>query len=568
MHLFASFLLLGAAAAAQAQSCAHSICGPYQAVMSACSSGMPSGSGCLNTNNVGFYTTKPATGSFDKSFEGIDSCAVTNSECEKSAPYDIDPNGSVGHYQFLQSLNVVVQAWDKTTGKGIFSSSKNGKADAQPTGKPFSSKLGTHCGSPGGDILSMYDHLDERFLIAFKARWTGPNGVNHYSWCIAVSTQDDLYGGGVSHWSVYDFVLDGVLPTDSNNANNYYVPDYPKLGTWNDGNFYVSWDLLSPVNYQIYGSEICSVDRTAMVAGNAANPMICYVYWPPGQTGGNWNPGTVFSLIHTILPADIESASAQPPAGRSPLFLAIVNPNNGDGAPCKVAPCTSNQLALWSWSSFSAEQAPASVRVEQYTPGCYDPNVTYNTVCVNEPGGYRVDSVGDRLMHRLIYRNFGSSSRPSGEILAATHTVKDPTTGHENIRYYWLQLTGENSASVLDYGNLHSSKLSFFMPSMAFDKKGNLGVIYSSSGGCTEADCYPALYYNKIRYLQPSQPAALIKQGTAEVRTSQGLWGDYFGAGIDPADDSTFWGTGEYFDKNETGTLTTWQTRVVKMPME
>jgi hypothetical protein len=568
MRVLLPLLLLLSEPAAKAQACGNKICGPYSAAMYACSSGTSSGTGCLNTSNVGFYTTKPATGSFDKSFEGIASCAVTNSECEKNAPYDVDPNGGVGRLQFLQSLNTVVQAWDKTTGKGIFANTKNGKAAPQPTGGPFASKLNSHCGSPGGDILAMYDHLDARFLIAFKGRWTGPGNLNHYSWCMAVSTQDDLYNGGVSYWSAYDFVLDTVLPTDSNNANNYYVPDYPKLGTWNDGNFYVSWDLLSPVNYQIYGSEICSVDRTSMIAGKAANPMNCYAYWPAGQTNGRWNPGTVFSLVHTILPADIESAGAQPPAGSSPPFLAIVSPDSGNGAPCRTAPCTSNKLALWRWTSFSAGQAPAYVPVETYTPGCYDPNVTYNTVCINEPGGYRVDSVGDRLMHRLIYRNFGSGSQPSGEILAAAHTIQDPTTKHGDIRYYWLQLTGENSASVLGQGNLHSSNLSLFMPSMAFDKKGNLGVIYSISGGCAESTCYPALSFSKIPYLKPANAPLLIQQGKAEVQTNAGLWGDYFGAGIDPTDDMTFWGTGEYFDQNETSSRTTWQTRVVKMPLD
>ena len=571
LHLMGLLLILANGLNGLGQTCSNSICGPYSASMYGCLSGTSSGTGCLNNNNVGFYTTSPANGSFSGSFEGIDSCNVSSSECEKKPPYDIDPNGGVGSYQFLQSLNTVVQAWDKTQGTGIFVSNKNGTtAVPQASSRPFAPQLGKHCGSPGGDVLAMYDYLDSRFVIAFKARWVDNNKANHYSFCVAVSSQDDLQGSnGVSNWSAYDFVLDNVLPTDSKAGNAYYAPDYAKLGTWNDGNFYVSWDLINPSGFQLYGSVICAVDRANMVAGNGANPMVCYVYWPAGQTKGAWNPGKVPTLIHTILPADIESSAAQPPAGRSPLFLAIVNPNNGKGGPCTSGPCTSNQLALWSWASYSGGQAPTFLTVNEYTPGCYDDSAPYNTVCVLEPGGYKVDSVGDRLMHRLVYRNFGitpaATASPMGEMLAAAHAIDDPTSGLTDIRYYLLRLTGSDSASVLVDGDMTSSSLNLFMPSLAFDKNGDLGVVYSTSANCSDSTCYPALYFDVVPYLRPPDNPTLVVQGTAENQERHGNWGDYFGAGLDPTDDLTFWGTGEYFDTNETSSLVTWQTRVVKM---
>jgi hypothetical protein len=492
-------------------------------------------------------------------------------ECEKNSPYDFDPNGGVGTYQFLQSVNIVVQAWDKSTGNGIFVSNKGGTtASVQGVTSPFQPKLATHCAHVGGDDLAMYDHMDGVWIIAFKTTWKDGNNFTHYSFCIATSTQDDLEGtGGASYWNAYDFVLDTVLPTDSNDSQNYYHPDYSKLGTWNDGHFYVSWDLFDPVKFTVYGSEVCSLDRTSIVAGNAASPMNCYVYWPAGQTNGMWNAGTKPTLIHTILPADVESSNPvqQPPSGRSPWFLAIVNPNNGNGGPCNSGPCTSNQLALWNWTAVSGQQAPNLLTVNTYTPGCYDPGNPVATICIPEPGGYKVDSVGDRMMHRLVYRNLPQNStlsRLGGETLAATHTINDPSSGNTDIRYYLIRVSGDSTPSVAATGNLSDATLNLFMPSASMDEKGDLGIVYSTSAGCTTSNCYPALNFVVVPNGQAPDPPTLVIQGTAENQATPGLWGDYFGAGVDPTDDLTFWGVGEYFNTTQTNSLVTWQTRITK----
>src|SRR5208337_1313535 len=122
----------------------------------------------------------------------------------------------------------------------------------------------------------------------------------------------------------------------------------------------------------------------------------------PGYVAGPGGTGN--SLIHTLLPADFEGNTPIPGGSAGEYFLALVNPSNpGTNVQCSVSPCTSNQLAFWTWSDFTTGAGPSYLTFPNspYTPGCYNPSHPYNTYCVWEPCGRVVDSIGDRLMSRL-----------------------------------------------------------------------------------------------------------------------------------------------------------------------
>jgi hypothetical protein len=267
------------------------------------------------------------------------------------------------------------------------------------------------------------------------------------------------------------------------------------------------------------------------------------------------------SLIHSLDVGEIDSATG-PPNGESEYFLSIVNPSNqqqgGNGqhvCTSQSTPCTSNQLALFTWGT-NGLAGPTFVTVNPYTPGCYDTSRTgseFNTVCVPVPstnlsqiGAYGsplcgdyvpgfpcLDSLGDRMANRLTYNNLTSSgSGPSGEYLTASHVVME-NAGNERtgIRYYILQVGGSNGAATVLVNSGGTSgppdlqdrtgTLYYFMPSAALDKNGNLAIEYTTSGAhCSSCQTNPAISVDVLPWGTSSfEPPTLIMQGTGDQRT-------------------------------------------------
>src|SRR5260370_10521431 len=102
------------------------------------------------------------------------------------------------------------------------------------------------------------------------------NGFKINGSCVAVSTSSDATGT----YHLYQFSYGTTLP------------DYPKLGVWPDA-YYITTDSF-PKGGFFTGAETCALDRTNMLAGNAAK-MICFKRRPSD-----------FSL----LPCDLDTAKA------------------------------------------------------------------------------------------------------------------------------------------------------------------------------------------------------------------------------------------------------------------
>jgi len=527
----------------------------------------------------------------------------------------VDSNIAVGltvagmNSQVLQWVNPkYVQAFDKVTGQPIFTT--KGGTTALPEGVVglWSSSTQAECRNTSGNVQILFDRLDNEFVINRRVTYD-VDGIAHYAWCIAVSSASDLSKGSTK-WYAYEYKLDSVIPClpSSNYCTKgsayYYYPDWPRIGTWADG-FYVTFDLADPTySYLPIGFEACWLDRADIAKGAPSNPMECYTYMVPTAQ----EP----SLIHSVDVADIDSATG-PPNGEPEYFLSIVNPSDaqqGDNGQnvctSKSTPCTSNQLALFTWGA-SGLTGPTFVTVNAYTPGCYDTSQQGsedNTVCIPEPstdvndiGGYGtpscywfntpcVDSLGDRMANRLTYNNLSSSGGgPNGAFLTAAHVVMESTSNQRTgIRYYILQVANGSASVLVNSGGSSgppdledpNATLFYFMPSAALDQNGNLGITYTTSGAyCSscQTQSHPAINFDVLPWEALSfDPPTLIIQGAGDEENASD-WGEYAATVIDSTDNLTFYGVGEYFDTSQTGdknckkpssNCLTWQNRIFR----
>src|SRR5262249_2419888 len=149
------------------------------------------------------------------------------------------------------------------------------------------------------------------------------------------------------------------------------LPDYPKLGIWPDG-YYVTSNTFGFNGQLFMGARTCAMDRSRMLAGLSA-PMQCF---PRGIRDSS------------LLPSDLDGCTA-PPAGA---------PNSQ----LELGPSPSLRL-FKSHVDFAVPAnttltGPVVIPVAAYTDAGSVPQ---------PPPGEVLDSLGDRLMHRLAYRNFG-----------------------------------------------------------------------------------------------------------------------------------------------------------------
>lgn len=466
-------------------------------------------------------------------FEGITASQLSNPK------FDIDPNGAVGTKQYLEWTNVGFQAYNKTTSAPVWSSPQVGTS-------PWTKNGQTSCNSITGDGYVLFDRLAARWVIGAHNS-PGINGT--YLYCIAVSSTDDLSASNL-RWYTFAFSLNSVA--GKNSSGHTYFPDWPKLGAWPDA-YYLTFDLLDVDNhYQPIGAAACALDRSHMLLNQTPRAMQCFTDPPSPPTAGRY-------LSHSLIPADFEGTNP-PPAGRNEFLISIQNP------PVDGVTTTSSALNLWAFHvdfnvPANSTFTNTTLHVPSYTPGCYNlTNVGY-TWCVPEPmagptGGHRkIDSVGDRMMPRMAYRNFGSY-----ESWLATQTVRTGLNTNQQTGIRWYELRGSGTPTLFQSNTIKIDTSNFrFMPSISQDKNGNAAVGYSISS----AVAHPGIAASWWSLPRPSSPVELILyKGTGDQGNSV-QYGDYSSMTLDPSDNCTFWYVNQYFVQNQTATPN-WHTRIAK----
>jgi len=398
-----------------------------------------------------------------------------------------DTNGDVGLTHYVQVVNIGIGMFDKATGTRLVLISYNDFFDGTGTLCDYSNR---------GDTTVIYDQMAGRWIIS-DFGWVGSSGP--YYQCIAVSQSEDPVSGG---WYFYALLAN---PSDPNALN-----DYPKLATWPDA-YYMSANMFYGT---VSGARVWALNRAAMLNGQ---PM-------------TWVAFSLGSAYWSLLPSELRGP--QPPAGSPNYFVALDDPH---------------LLRLWKFHvdwvnpGNSTFTGPTNVNVASFTyPGD-----------IPQPApGEMVDSLGDRLMFSLQYRNFSTH-----ESLWVNHTVA--SAGVTGVR--WYELRDPAAPTLYQQGTYQPDSTYRWMGSLAVDKQGNMAVGYSVSSTTVK----PSIRYAGRLVTDPlgtlPQGEASIIEGTGVQLSGSGRWGDYSKMTVDPVDDCTFWYTNEYYQVNSNRN---WQTYI------
>jgi hypothetical protein len=466
------------------------------------------------------------------SFEGIDASQLQNNVVKR----DVDPNGAIGTKQYMEWVNISLQAWDKTTFQPVWSTPiLAGTLWANNQNTPDCAGNGIR-----GDGEVIFDHLASRWVVSGHST---PTNSSNYYFCIAVSSTDDLTASNLL-WYTYEFLLNPYLGKNSQGTPNF--PDWPKLGTWPDA-YYMGLDLLDPVHFKYVGVLACALDRTNILTNSTARPIQCVTT----------NNGLTY-LYHSLEPSDVDGTTA-PPSGQDNIFVSAQAPVRTNGNK------KSTLMNLWdfqldpNWSGNS--KFVRSMRtVRSFTPGCYETSSPDNTVCVPQPamksggGHYLIDSVGDRLQWRLAYRNFGSYQ---SWLVSHTVLVGTGTSNRTGIR--WYELRGTGVPNIHQTGTINPDKVTYrFMPGIAQDHDGNAAIGYSVGNTTT----HPGIRGSSWSLTKQTKPVEFhILDGSGDQENSV-KWGSYVSMTVDPDDDCTFWYVNQYLTANQTQQNVIWKTKV------
>ena len=185
----------------------------------------------------------------------------------------------------------------------------------------------------------------------------------------------------------------------------------------------------------------------------------------------------------------------------------------------------------------STLSSPTNIPVAAFNPACNGGN------CIPQPGTrQKLDSLADRLMYRLSYRNFGGY-----ESLVVNHSVSvgKGKSGRSGVRWYELRSPGGTPA-VYQQGTFSPDSTYRWMGSIAQDKLGNIAVGYSASSSSVA----PSIRYTGRLVsdaLGTLQTETVLKAGAGSQLTGLARWGDYSTMDVDPVDGCTFWYTTEYY---------------------
>jgi hypothetical protein len=397
-----------------------------------------------------------------------------------------DTEGTVGSTQYVQWVNTSFAIFNKSTGALI----------SGPTaGNTLWSGFGGGCQTNNdGDPIVLYDKLAQRWVFSQFSVSTTP-----YLQCIAVSTTSDATGT----YNRYSFQY-----TD--------FDDYPKMSVWPDA-YYETFNMFAG-GTTFAGADACAYNRAAMMAGTAAT-QVCFQQ---------------STAVGGLLPSDVDGTTA-PPAG-SPNYMTYFGTNNLNLFKFHVDFTTPPN------STFTG---PTVINVAAFSPLCG------GGTCVPQPSvTQQLDSLADRLMYRLAYRNFGSH-----ESLVVNHSVVAGSGG--GVRWYEIQNPG-GTPVVAQQSTFAPDSSYRWMGSIAMDQAGDMALGYTVSSSSISPS---VRFTGRV----PTDPASTMEaevnvvSGTGSQNGNLSRWGDYSAMQVDPVDDCTFWYTQEYM--KTTGSFN-WNTRI------
>jgi hypothetical protein len=403
-----------------------------------------------------------------------------------------DPTGAVGPNHYIQSINggsgARVRIFDK----------------AEPTPNQLADfameSLGSGgCASGLGDPVVIYDRAADRFVMTeFQS---GGNNL-----CVYIAQTSDPVAGG---WFAYSFTAPSF-------------PDYPKYGTWSTDMNEGAGSYVATANDG--GPGIYAMDRGNMLAGNAATSIRVTI---PGLSGFGFEAPT---------PADLDGPQGPPPGAPAIIMRhRDTEVHNGPSAPGDI-------LEMWTFdidwvnTNNSVLTQQTSIDVAEFDSSLCG-LTSFN--CFPQPGtGTTLDPLREVIMNRLQYMHHFDGT----ETLVGSYVVDIDGANTGGVR--WFELRGGTPNWTLHQEGTYSiDSDNRFMSSISMDQSMNVGLAYNVSSSSQ----HPSLRYTGRLVDDPlgtmSQAESIIFDGTASNGSNR--YGDYSHMSLDPADDCTFWFTGE-----------------------
>ena len=327
-----------------------------------------------------------------------------------------------------------------------------------------------------------------------------PESKGVYSMCYAVSATSDPMG----EYYRYEFLRP-------------LFPDYPRPAIWTDG-YYIP----TSTGDDVIQKHACVAERDKMLWGEPAREQC-----------------VIIDGVNFLNNADIDGKQLPPPGAPNIMMAAggtqLKNVFEDDG------------IFVWKfkvdWQNPANTKlsAPEKIAVAPYRYLC-DGQLTN---CVPQPGVQtRLDSQGDKIMARLVYRRIGNR-----ESLVAVHSV-NTSAGAGGVRWYEFRVNKDRSVRVHQQGTYAPDGFYRWMASPAMDRFGNIGIGYSFGG----APNFAGQRFAARRANDPPGKLTLRETVLAEGAAAQTVmrWQDYTQTAIDPSDDCTVWYVGDYVKQGET----------------
>ena len=413
-----------------------------------------------------------------------------------------DTTGDVGPNHYVQWVNLRYAVYNLTRDASNNITAFNLVSGFPKQGNVLWQGFGGRCQSDNdGDPIVQYDQLADRWILTQFAVSSTP-----YTQCVAVSTSPDPTGTYFRYAFSY-----------SRSFN-----DYPKMGVWPDA-YYITYNMFRNGS-SFQGNTVCALERAQMLVGGVARQACA----------------STSTSHHSLEPADLEG-SVLPPAG-SPNFLMSI---------------TTSAVNFWrfavNWGAGTGTlTGPTAVSgVAAFSRACG------GGTCIPQPGTTnRLDSLADRLMYRLSYRNLGTR-----EALVINHSVTSGTG--VGVRWYELtNATGQTLASAApvlrQQGTFAPSNDFRWMGSAAIDQTGGIAIGYNISNATTIVPSIRYAYRGPLDPLGTLGNETTIQNGLGIQTSTLTRWGDYSTISVDPVDGCTMVFTTQYQPANGNFNWTTY----------
>ncbi len=440
-----------------------------------------------------------------------------------------DDTIDVGPNHIVQTVNLLFRVYNKS-GTALTPLAKFSSLFAP---------LGSPCGtSNNGDPVVLYDPLADRWLISEFCLSFSPNMHQ----LVAISKTGDPTG----QYFLYDFVM----------PNNKF-DDYPHYGVWPDA-YYLTTNQFNQAGNQFLGGGAFAFDRKKMLQGD---PTASYIYF---------DEALIDPTLGGELPTDIDGV-VTPPVGTPNLFMEFRATSFGD---------PNDALRMFEFHADFAN--PASSTFTQrpdllLVP--FDASQPQGANAVEQPppagSSSFLDSIADRLMHRLAYRTLAAGVQ--SYVLNFTVNVSgvdgsSASTYQTGIRWVELRRNPATGAVTVNQQGTYApgagdgvNGRNVWMASIAQDYLGDIALGFSASS----LTLFPSILYTGRL---AGDAAGTLGQGEATLFASSGSqqhtagrWGDYSATSVDPADECTFWHTNQYYSASGTSP---WRTRIAAFKVD